>query len=263
MALYLLAWNELDPSSANAVNAASDLLESFKENKYFTTQELGFALPALADFFAHNYSSGTAVLELSAQGGEPLAVTSHDKSVSAVIEDGTQELTVKNSGTGKGYVSWVANGVPLKGAPEQDMGMSVRVEYLSSDGNPLADSPVVTQGSRIQGKITVTPFSGEIRNIAITLPLAGGMEIENPRLMDTVEQFEYPQGGGSYGTYQEIRDDRLLVFLESVRKSYTWKFSMRAVTAGQFVLPPVYAEAMYSPGIKSTGPTSSISVKQR
>ncbi|MDR1019782.1 MAG: hypothetical protein LBL73_03405 [Synergistaceae bacterium] len=263
LALCLLAWNELDPSSPNAVNAASDLLDSLKGNKYLTTQELGFALPALADFFAHNYSSGTAVLELFSQGGDLLAATSQDRAASSSIDEAAKELTVKNGGTGNGYVSWVVNGVPLKEAPEQDMGMRVRVQYLSSDGTPLADSPTVLQGERIQGRVTVTPFSGEARNIAISLPLAGGLEIENPVLMDSFEQYAYPQESSITGRHHEIRDDRMLTFLERVEKSYTWTFSMRAVTVGRFVLPPIYAEGMYSPGIKSTGPTSSITVKKR
>ncbi|MDR1516245.1 MAG: hypothetical protein LBS45_11175 [Synergistaceae bacterium] len=262
LALCLLAWNELDPASPNAVNAAFRLLESIKGNKYLTTQELGFALPALADFYAHNYTSGTAILELFAQGSDPLAVTSHDKTISTVIDEGIKDLTVKNSGTGNGYISLVADGVPLKEPQQEDAGMRVRVQYISSDGTPLTDPPSLTQGERIQGKITVEAFSGEVRNIAISLPLAGGLEIENPLLMDSDQYYDYAQHGVVPGTHHEIRDDRLLIFLESVSKSYTWTFSMRAVTVGQFVLPPIYAEGMYSPGIKSIGSTSSITIKK-
>ncbi|MDR0616040.1 MAG: hypothetical protein LBG29_04455 [Synergistaceae bacterium] len=263
LALSLLAWNELEPSSANAVNAASNLLDSLKGNKYLTTQELGFALPALADFFAHNSASGTAILELLGQGENTIAVTSQDKAISSRIDEQMNELTVKNNGTGNGYVYWVANGVPLKAPSAQDMGMRVSVQYLSSDGNTLPSAPSVAQGERIQGRITVEPFSGEVRNIAISLPLAGGIEIENPRLMDPAENDPYSQDEEIYGMHYEMRDDRLLVFLERVGKKFTWKFSMRAVTVGEFTLPPIYAEGMYSPGIKSIGPTSSITIKKR
>jgi uncharacterized protein YfaS (alpha-2-macroglobulin family) len=263
LALLLLAWNELDPASPNAVNAASDLLESIKGNKYLTTQELGFALPALADFYEHNYTSGTAILELSAQGNVPLAITSHDETVGIAIDEPTKELTVKNSGTGNGYVSWVATGLPLKEPKQEDTGMRIRVQYLSSDGTALAEPLSVAQGERILGKITVEPYSGELKNIVISLPLAGGLEIENPVLMDSVEQNAYSQQEDISRTHHEIRDDRLLLFPENIWKIYTRTFSMRAVTVGQFILPPIYAEGMYSPGIKSIGSTSSITIKNR
>jgi uncharacterized protein YfaS (alpha-2-macroglobulin family) len=261
LALYLLAWNEIDPSSPDAVNGAAELLNSLKMSSYFTTQELGFALPALADFYAHNDTSGTALLELLAQDGKSVAVTSGDKMISSRVNEPIHEVTVKNSGTGNGYASWVVDGVPLKAPPALNLGLRVRVEYRDSNGTLLPTAPTVTLGQRVHGKIILEPLSGEVKNIAIVLPLAGGLEVENPRLMNQAGSETYPQEDASYVTHYEIRDDRLLIFLESVRMPYNWMFSMRAVTAGKFILPPIAAEGMYSPGIRSTGTGSSITIK--
>jgi uncharacterized protein YfaS (alpha-2-macroglobulin family) len=263
LALYLLAWNEIDPSSPDAAMGAAELLNSLKMRSYFTTQELGFALPALADFYAHNDTSGAALLELLSQDGKSLAVTSKDRMISSRVSGPIHEVTVKNSGTGIGYVSWVVDGVPLKAPPAEDMGLRVRVEYTDSKGVPLHAAPSVKLGQRLFGKITLEPFSGEVKNIVVVLPFAGGLEIENPRLMDQTEGDSQQQNVGTYGGHYEMRDDRLLLFLESIRRPYTWTFSMRAVSAGKFILPPIAAEGMYSPGIRSTGVGSLITIKEQ
>jgi uncharacterized protein YfaS (alpha-2-macroglobulin family) len=36
---------------------------------------------------------------------------------------------------------------------------------------------------------------------------------------------------------------------------------MRAVTGGKFTLPPIAAEGMYAPGVRSIGRTSTITIK--
>jgi uncharacterized protein YfaS (alpha-2-macroglobulin family) len=260
-AMSLLAWNEVDPSSSDALNNATALLESLRGAEWLTTHEAGFALPALADFFAHNRSEGAAILELSS-GDDVLAATSGDKIKSAAIDGKVESLMIRNTGKGNGYASWTIDGVPTKEALAEDRGLKVRVDYTDAKGGRLGDVLDLTRGQKVIGKITLDGLAGTAENIVISLPMAGGLELENPHLMDT--QTSGVSESESGGVRVELRDDRLLIFVDRLWNGrFKWKFSMRAVTAGVFTLPPVSAEGMYSPGARSTGTTSKVVIKTR
>jgi uncharacterized protein YfaS (alpha-2-macroglobulin family) len=257
-ALSLLAWNELDPTSANAANNAARLLDSLRRMEYITTHEAGFALPALAAFFAHNKGEGVAILEASGETGI-ISETSGDKIATSSIDDKTSSIVVKNTGEGNGYATWVIDGIPTNEATAEDRGIKVRVEYFDANKKILPSPLNLTRGQKVIGKITLEALAGTADNIAISLPMAGGLELENPRLIEGSEE----DGGSNSGVRVELRDDRMLIFVGRFYKGFAWEFSMRAVTAGQFTLPPVSAEGMYSPGARSTGATSKVLIKTK
>ena len=87
--------------------------------------------------------------------------------------------------------------------------------------------------------------------------LPAGLEPENPKLQGQgrTEVREPHEADGEYELrpqYLSVRDDRVIAFA-SVRAGGTGKFryACRAVTRGDFQLPPVLAEALYDPRIRS------------
>ena len=94
-----------------------------------------------------------------------------------------------------------------------------------------------------------------IKNLALTQILPSGWEIINDRL----------SGSNSYNynaDFVDIRDDRIMWFFDysNTEKDNlkVYKVRIRAVTAGEFEMPPTSLEAMYLPdytvilpGIKS------------
>ncbi|MDR1509516.1 MAG: hypothetical protein LBS53_07735 [Synergistaceae bacterium] len=266
-ALYLVAWNEIDPASANTIMLAANLLKMLHSTRWYTTQEAGWAMLALSDFYAYHREDGAAVLEMREERSGVLAVVSEDKSVSKIISADISRLNIANSGEGAGYALWTADGVPSSKPKPEDLGMKALVEYTDKDGFEIKDGISITAGERVYGKIILRPLGGELKNIVVALPFAGGLEIENPKLIDT------PNSAGNededYGYYEptyqtsraELRDDRLLLFVDYVWRDFEWKFTMRAITPGTFTLPPIAAEGMYSPGMRSVGETGAITIK--
>jgi uncharacterized protein YfaS (alpha-2-macroglobulin family) len=59
----------------------------------------------------------------------------------------------------------------------------------------------------------------------------------------------------------DIRDDRMLLFAslprQQERKFY---YALRAVTVGEFILPPIAGEAMYDPAKSSVANSGSVKV---
>jgi uncharacterized protein YfaS (alpha-2-macroglobulin family) len=256
-AMYLTAWNEIDPADPNAAESAAELLRLFRQNPAYNTQEAGWILSSLADYFSFNYEEANPVLELMRGESERIAVSSGDETLGASVSGEISGLSVVNSGEGKGYVSWTRGGVPVKTPEAEDLGLSAVVRYYDSNGAELEENAEVERGQRLIGVVKINHLAGNTKDIVAVLPLAGGLEIENPRFRDASPDYE----GYFYSSRSELRDDRLIIFADYFKDSFTWKFAVRAVTKGKFTLPPIAAEGMYSSGVRSIGRTSTITIK--
>jgi uncharacterized protein YfaS (alpha-2-macroglobulin family) len=157
------------------------------------------------------------------------------------------ELAVR--GDSAAYYAWVQSGVPATPPPDADHRLVVRRRYLTTDLTPVDPAAVV------QGQLLVVDLSIRAHrwteNIVLTDLLPGGLEIENPRLKTRAGRLaELPTS--LTPDHVDMRDDRLLLFLSASDTERHYYYIVRAVTAGQFALPPVTAECMYDPDIRST-----------
>ena len=264
--LRLLAWNEIDPTSPNAAFIASNLVDSLSRTQYYTTQEAGWALLSLSRFFSYNPAKGEALLVLSSGADDLLSHAAGEKTSALRIPSEIASLQVRNTGTAEGFVNWTVDGVPVESPTPLSSGMNIDIRYFNSDGFEIQGGAIVSSGERITGKITIRPLGAALNNVVVMLPLAGGLEIENPdanQQHSSNENWDYysdsPYNYASART--ESRDDRFLLFVDQVHMEYTWAFTMRAITPGTFTVPPIAGEGMYSPGIRSIGATSTITIK--
>ncbi|MFW5848824.1 MAG: alpha-2-macroglobulin family protein [Spirochaetota bacterium] len=86
--------------------------------------------------------------------------------------------------------------------------------------------------------------------VAVHVPLAAGFEALNPEL-DTSGSEAVPIGRlSATPTYVRFLDDSVTYYYESLPAgTYHFYFRERATFAGQFQLPPAWAEAIYDPGV--------------
>ena len=92
--------------------------------------------------------------------------------------------------------------------------------------------------------------------------LPAGFEIENPRL-ESRAGIPWMRDKGFKPDYMDIRDDRI-IFFGTFKRNQPQKiyYALRAVTRGEFTLPPVSAEAMYDPAKSSVASNGTIKVVQ-
>jgi len=96
--------------------------------------------------------------------------------------------------------------------------------------------------------LTVRAKDKPVNNLVVVDLLPAGLEIENPRLRSR-GQLEYDPQMDYSPAYQDIRDDRILLFSDSLSGEQHFSYTVRAVTPGRFNIPNAYAEAMYDPDI--------------
>ncbi len=129
-------------------------------------------------------------------------------------------------------------------------GLSVSRSYKTLDSTEVDLAKGTVQlGDLVFVEVEVENTSGEtIQNIALVDRLPAGFEIENPRLGRTTKP-DWVKDEDQWATdFMNLRDDRLEAFGSlPPHSSKKLVYTVRAVTAGTFTLPPIEAEAMYDP----------------
>ena len=133
---------------------------------------------------------------------------------------------------------------------EGGKGLAVERSYVDAEGEPI-DVNQLELGEVVYTVVTVTNRTGSsVQNIALVDRFPAGWEIENPRLgrggvVDFIDR-----GSLWQADHLNLRDDRLELFGSlKAGEARSVVYALRAVTAGQYIAPPVEAEAMYDPSI--------------
>jgi uncharacterized protein YfaS (alpha-2-macroglobulin family) len=253
-AIMLDVLTELRPDSPSAAALAKSLIEDSKIGRWYTTQDNAFALMALGKYFRHQKTpdfTGTVEIE----GDASYQITEDDF---RLIRDNLagKKVNISIEGEGDCYYYWQSSGIPTVNAPEEyEKGIKVSRTYLDVDGDPL-DLTNVPLGTQVVCQISAKAVDKKLENVVISDLLPAGFEIENPRLKTTPLLSWLPRGETRVDN-EDIRDDRLLLFTElRPGKTFEYYYSLRAVCAGEFKIPPIAAECMYNPliaGASSAG----------
>jgi uncharacterized protein YfaS (alpha-2-macroglobulin family) len=257
-AIMLDVLTQIDPENPSAAVLANSLMESAEAGRWYTTQENAFALMALGKYFGGKEKpdfTGTVRV-----GRQTYQITTEDfKKVLTDIDDKSVRISITGKGTC--YYYWQSSGVPTDYAPEEyTRGIKITRRYLNSNGVEI-DLRNVALGEQVICHIMAEAENDALKNVVINDMLPAGLEIENPRLKTTPNLSWLPEKS-SQATYSDIRDDRMLLFTNlKPGESFEYYYSLRAVSAGQFSIPPVAAECMYNPVISGAASSGTVIVR--
>lgn len=138
--------------------------------------------------------------------------------------------------------------------PQKD-GVEVYREITGVDGKPIESLMV---GDNLKVTLRVRNISNiPLGNLVMIDLLPGGFTLEPDALKAGVDTLP--------GTERvDLREDRNLFFFSlQGAKDLTIQYSLRATCAGEFVIPPLYAESMYDRGVNGVGLGRRIKVTSR
>ncbi|ACL69722.1 alpha-2-macroglobulin family protein [Halothermothrix orenii] len=259
-ALILLALTEINPVHPSIPVLVDDISEEASSGRWGTTQENAFALLAIGkalDQKGNEEYTGQLYLD----GTE---IGNFNQKKQLVIKDkglGGKKITITMEGKGTAYYYARASGIPeLNKIIEKDNGIKVTRKFYNKAGDEIDTSEII-QGELIIAEITVEADRNKVNNVVVVDMLPAGLEIENPRL-GSRSRLEWAEESTLPIEYQDIRDDRLLLFttIKNKGRKYKYYYTLRAVTAGEFTLPPVKAECMYEPELNSISSSGQIKV---
>jgi uncharacterized protein YfaS (alpha-2-macroglobulin family) len=258
IALSVLA--DVEPTNPAIPKLVARLSKDADEIGYWgTTQENAFALMAVGKILARtkngSYSGSVMV------GNQKIADFSNAKTFQ--IHDrklGQGKVIIKLTGSGTCYYYIKSSGVSNNPAvTEYDRGITVRREFLDRYGNDVNLSQI-KQGELLVARVTISNNQGKLENLAVVDMLPAGFEIENPRLG---KDASFPwTDDATTPEYMDIRDDRIILFMNLAESGmYNFYYAVRAVTCGDFVLPPIKGECMYNPEISSYSSSGKVRVE--
>jgi alpha-2-macroglobulin len=140
--------------------------------------------------------------------------------------------------------------------------MEIQRTYLNAQGKTVDK---VKLGEEITVQIRMRAIDRNwIDNIAIQDLLPAGFEVALPSATDTKmadngnEESALPAwqdrlstGGNWHSDYADIREDRVLLYGSTNNEVSEYQYKIKANTAGSFIVPPVFAQAMYEPSVEA------------
>ena len=256
-AIMLLVLLDVEGDSAQIPALAERLRKKLRLGTWGTTQENAFALMALGKYARKLGDPSEGQVTVTMPDGTVKGFAAKDGWSTSELKPG-QSVEIGFEGKGKVHTFWHAEGVPADGkVKEEDSGFSIRRVLYTADGKTPADPKALKQGELYQVALRLRS-NRTIENLVITDLLHAGLEIVDPNLKGTTHL-----GPGEKNSYRmrtdhvERRDDRILVFAHLTGFVHTrwgvceYRYAVRAVTAGEFVLPAAEAACMYDPGLYS------------
>ena len=259
-AVALSIYMDIEPENEMVPVLVKRLEGSMKDGNWGTTQDNAAALLALGKYarFVEGQSadySGTVKIgrELVSEFDDEEPI--HIKNVA--LWD--KKINVSVQGEGTAYYYWSAEGVPSSGkVEEKDKGIKVRRSLFTREGQPL-DIDKIKQGDIVIVDISIETAVA-YKNVVVEDLLPGCFEIENPRIA-TRESVGWLKKDAFEPDHIDIRDDRFLMFTDLPKVGLLrYRYVVRAVTKGDFTLPPISASCMYDPSILSVNGAGKIRV---
>ena len=257
-AIVLAVLADFDPDNPGVPLLVEYLSRNARSGRWGTTQENAWAFLALGKIMRRQSSGsyqGTLTIDSvvhSDLASETFTLTAEDI--------GGKEIEVAIEGDGTAYYYWESRGIPTGlSFVEADNGLVVRRRYLDSEGARLRPDSLA-HGDMVVVEVIMRAPSQAVKNVVVNEMLPAGLEIENPRLASRAPLPWLPKNSVE-PDYIDIRDDRLLIFLDlprGVEKKFY--YAARVVTEGVFVLPPIMAECMYDAALRSVASSGQVRV---
>lgn len=257
-AVLLSALLEIDPNHVMVNPLVTNLDKARSNGQWGTTLNNAATIAALARY--QTLTSGDPA-EYSGQiqaGTDDALPFTQEESVSLEVGNAGDSVRISSQGQGKFYVAAMSRGLVQEDRVESyDRGLHIERQWLDRDGEPV-DTNSLAVGDLVQVEIVVRTKGDTVHNIAIVDALPGGLEVENPRLATSVQTNlsvdERPD-------HVEFLDDRVVLFCTAGSKPKTYRYALRAITAGEFSLPPIQGSCMYDPAVACLGTAGHVTVR--
>ena len=239
---------EVEPTNPQVGSMIKRISNYLNTERYLNTQERVFSFLALGKFSKLNASNNASATVKVA--GKSVGELSKKNLVLASDKLGGKEVTIEASGSGTIFYFWESEGISADGSyVQEDAQIQVRKSFYSRNGLQITNGRF-EQNDLVVVKLSISALAGKKHeNVAMVDILPAGFEIENPRISDLPDMQWIKDE--STADHTDIRDDRIMYFMDVYAQTKNYYYVVRAVTEGAFQMGPVGADAMYDGEIHS------------
>jgi alpha-2-macroglobulin len=165
----------------------------------------------------------------------------------ATFDAGTVKLKLGNEAALPTWYAVMQSGFDRQPpATELKAGLEVLREYVGADGKPITNVKV---GDELTVKLSLRalaldgqgPGAAMVGAVALSDLLPGGFEPVQQRDANGADS----SVSGPALAHAELREDRVVIYASASNAVQTYTYRMRATNAGEFVVPPAWAEGLY------------------
>ncbi len=276
----------VDPESTLVEGLAAGLLDARRHGRWRSTQENAWAMRALSRYLdtlepetprfdARAVLADDVLIERRFEGRAAAAARAVVP-VDELVDEGIQPLVLTKEGPGRLHYRLGLSYAPAdQDQPAIDRGFQVTRCYLSRDPEPgevvddgvdwgddrcdTEDDGRIPLGSYVEVELAVT--TSDLHHwVVIEDPLPAGFEPVYPTREEMSSRAYWsPRLNHRRGSYlgdtlpvdhAEYHHDRVLFFCDEIRPgTYTIRYRVRTLTAGEFHAGPAIAEEMYDPEV--------------
>lgn len=278
-AMVLLALLKAAPDDRRVQKLVRGLMELRRAGGVSNTQERAYALLALGEyarrFEATEPAFDTGVwVDAEYLGGQrfegrsaevqgltaPLPWADEAKSRQGA-DPFDSRVTLRRQGEGRMVYRVAMEWEPAEaGRSSHAAGISIE-RVLRSETGPIAEGEAIARGQMVALDLTIT--NNEVLDyVAIDLPLPAGLEAVDTTIGRGRRAMVLRGSQGWWVSHTELHTERALVFADRLAPgTHQHTVFLRAITPGEFVMPPSRAEAMYYPEIRGNTAASTVVVR--
>jgi uncharacterized protein YfaS (alpha-2-macroglobulin family) len=246
--LYLLT--EHSPGKLEDVSASIiSELASFLQNGYYNTITSSYAIMALSAYarVTGEPQGGQVIIkQLFQDKKEEVIPLPSGKFPSVDYSEHARELIVENKIDNHLYYQVVQAGFDTS-LPEKRVSKEIEIyrEFTDMDGNVVSKAAL---GEELEVRIKFRSTGKKrLYNVAIVDLLPAGLEATPTSIRDNMHVTWYQD-------HTDIREDRLVIYGTVEPDVNEFKYRVRAINKGSFIVPPIYAESMYDNAVFGISP---------
>lgn len=253
----------IDPEDPRVGALIESLSEHRRDGRWGNTHENARAIRALARAAE---ARGDGATEIAFSGvvrvGDEEAAFTHE-SGARLATSGAVPVRIESEGTGPFSVVTITEGPHAEPPEPFERGLRIARRWVRVDGTEIEPGTTLSVGDLVIAEVSIRATGSDEtrRNIVIVDALPGGLEPENPRLITSAVAAtgsEDPRAD-----LVEFLDDRVLLFSSASGKERTYRYGLRASTAGTFSVPPLEASSMYDPDLGALTAGETVTIEER
>ena len=233
---------ETNAPRADIEQASVIVEEARNRTRYTSTQEMNWMILAAQ---ALSKETGNLTLEVDGRAHQgPLYRTLKASAIEA------KPMVIANPGQGAARAIVTVAGVPAQPEPAVNRGFGIERALYTMKGEKV-DPARIKQNDRIVVVLTVTEPAARYGRVLLVDPLAAGLEIDNPKLVEgtSLEGMAWLKQSVE-AEHTEYRDDRFVAAFNrgsGQNASFQIAYIVRAVSPGRYAHPGAFVEDMYWP----------------
>jgi uncharacterized protein YfaS (alpha-2-macroglobulin family) len=232
-----------------ATRLLKETIKTFHVSRWHSTQEMAMILLAMGSI-NQNTDPGRVQFKLKLPGQEEKTIALQKYQYQVDLEQAwDQKVILTNLDGNPLFVTLFIEGIPLEPRIKTEhYGIEINRTFYDDEGRSiLVDAR--KSGDPFWVIYTLTSqFVQPLENLALTSIFPSGWEIINSRLTDEPTPQWLRNMRLTSGSYMDIRDDRINWFFDlPPRGRIVVGTKVNPSFKGEYVLPPVSVEAMYSP----------------